>query len=575
MPRTMHPSREELADVIKLATDLTDPGHPDSVEQLASCADAQARAPLLRLCAAEARRQKECVRRMAAINERLTEQNKLLTGEPLIEAVFIRAAENDKAVVFARGHRQQVAVDAGVVARALKPGDGVLLAKGGAAIIGRCAASLNGCVVAGFVRWAGARMLVEFGAGQKELLEVPPGALEDPAVAGIEAGSEVLCHGEARIFLELLPKAAGDHFSILKEPPSVSGSDMGGMEDLYQRIKTTLCACLLHGDSARRFGLSARPGVLLAGPPGVGKTLIAKRLAAELKAGHGNCVFASVKPGEFASKWYGEAEARVRAAFKHLNTQAARGLVVLYLDEVECLGRTRGSAPGGVHDDKVLACVLAELDGLQSLSNVAVIASTNRVEMLDPAFVERIGGSIIHVPRPDARTAAEMLKVHLPEHMPFSPNGVERHVTRSALIETAVALLYADNAPASAIAKVTFTDGKQRVVLARELVSGRLLASLADAAKRRAHDRFIQDGGGGIRVEDIEWAAHETAERMRRLLTRENIHHYLTDLPQTTQVLSVDPVMPPGAAEGPPLIVPRPIQDDDRIIQLLDPESQP
>jgi ATP-dependent 26S proteasome regulatory subunit len=221
-----------------------------------------------------------------------------------------------------------------------------------------------------------------------------------------------------------------------------------------------LTAALVAPALAKSYGLGGRRAILLYGPPGCGKTLIARNAAAELQRQSGRrCRFAVVRPGEFESPYVGESEANIRACFRALAEASAGGLALVFLDEIESIGRIRG-AHGARHADRFLAALLAEIDGFRERGQVAILAATNRRDLLDPALLSRLSDVQLAVPRPDLASAREIFAVHLPESLPYARRGEQgvepeprggRAAQRGA--EVATSLLYAPNA-ANEVAKL-------------------------------------------------------------------------------------------------------------------------
>jgi SpoVK/Ycf46/Vps4 family AAA+-type ATPase len=185
---------------------------------------------------------------------------------------------------------------------------------------------------------------------------------------------------------------------------------------------------------------------------------------------------------------------------------------------------------------------LAELDGFADRRNVAIICATNRKDLLDSALYERLSDLEISVGRPEMTGARAIFQIHLPESVPFHPNGVLAKSTRQELIEHAVSQFYSPNA-GNELCTLRFRDGKQRVIVARELASGRLFENVCRSARRSAFLREVRGGAEGVRLSDMQDAVSQTLERMRHTLTINNAQAYLHDLPQDVDVVSVEPVV--------------------------------
>jgi proteasome regulatory subunit len=346
-------------------------------------------------------------------------------------------------------------------------------------------------------------------------------------------GDSVLFERAARLALEYMPGAAGRQY-LLEDVSDLPLAAIGGSRACLDELVAVLSAALVAPERARRYGLGGRRAVLLYGPPGCGKTLAARTAAAELARRTGKrCRFAVVRPGEFESPYVGESEANIRACFEALAAESAGGLALVFLDEIEAIGRIRG-APGSRHADRFLAALLAEIDGFRTRGEVAILAATNRRDLLDPALRSRLSDVEIAVPRPGARSAREIFGVHLPESLPYA-------APRGELLDAAVARLYAPNAE-NEVARLTLRDGSRRTVRARELASGRLIEQICLATRERAFRREARGEGEGIRVADAADAVADALGRLATLLSVHNARAYLDDLPDDLDVVGVEPI---------------------------------
>jgi SpoVK/Ycf46/Vps4 family AAA+-type ATPase len=189
-----------------------------------------------------------------------------------------------------------------------------------------------------------------------------------------------------------------------------------------------------------------------------------------------------------------------------------------------------------------VAAFLAELDGFADRGGVAIIAASNRKDLIDPALLERLSDVEIHVSRPDMRGAQAIFRIHLSESLPYSPNGTAAGSTRCEIIEAAVSRFYSPNAD-NELCILRFRDGKTRTVTARELASGRIFEQVCRAARQVAFLRDVRGGEPGLRVTDMENAISQTMERLTSTLSLRNVHAYLSDLPQDVDVVSVEPTV--------------------------------
>jgi proteasome ATPase len=357
----------------------------------------------------------------------------------------------------------------------------------------------------------------------------------------LAAGDSIRLDRAAWIAYEKLPRAEARRY-LLDEVPTVRSEMVGGQQRNLQTMLGALTTTLVEPEKARRYGLGGRRSILMVGPPGCGKTLMARVAAAEIARQSGRkCRFGVVKPAEFEDPYVGVTEQNIRNCFHALREAASDGMAVLFMDEIECCGRIRGSAVGH-HSDKFLAALLAELDGFSDRDGVAVVCATNRKDLVDPALLERISDIEIQVCRPDMRGAREVFGIHLSTALPYCPNGEAAASSRQDLIARAVSRLFAPNAD-NQLCTLKFRDGKSRPIAARELISGRVIEQICRAARQRAFLRDVRLGDAGLRGEDIDEAVSDAIDRLATTLTPQNARAYLADLPHDIDVVAVEPVV--------------------------------
>lgn len=329
---------------------------------------------------------------------------------------------------------------------------------------------------------------------------------------------------------------------LLEEVPDLSLDSVGGQGENLENLLSVLTTILVEPKRAAAYGLTGRNSVLMVGPPGCGKTLMARVAVSEIARLTGRkCRFAAVKPSEWESPWVGQTQENIRRCFQSLREVGEDGYAILFLDEVESVGRIRGGVVSH-HSDKFLAALLAELDGFCDRKNVAIICATNRKDLLDSALYERLSDLEINVGRPEMAGARAIFQIHLSESYPFFPNGELAASTREQLIEHAVSRFYSPNAD-NELCTLRFRDGKQRTIIARELASGRLFENVCRTARRSAFLREVRGGSVGVQLSDMQEAVGGTLDRMRHILTINNVRAYLSDLPQDMDVVSVEPVV--------------------------------
>lgn len=332
---------------------------------------------------------------------------------------------------------------------------------------------------------------------------------------------------------EKVEKSNGEQYRV-NEVPDAQLEDVGGQRASLNLIVDSLTAILAAPKKAKQYGVDGRPTILMIGPPGCGKTLMARAACAELSRQSGKPVpLAAPKPAEWENPYVGVTQENIRDTFRSVQEG------VLFLDEINSVGRIRGSS-NAHHSDKFLDALLAELDGFCKRPNVAVIAATNRKDLCDPALLDRFETEI-SVERPNMQGAREIFGIHLGPTIPYCPNGDTAMATRGEIIDRAVSGLYSPNSN-NEVCEIRFRDGKKRTITARELVSGRLIEQICRKARKSAFLRDIRLGDTGLRVEDMEEAVSDTIARMSTMIDRLNAHAHLSDLPQDVDVVAVEPI---------------------------------
>lgn len=364
-------------------------------------------------------------------------------------------------------------------------------------------------------------------------------AAADLDVGALSRGDRLRCDLGARMAFERVDDMAGRSF-LLEQVPDLDGACVGGSDESLEMLISALSAQVVNPALAERFGVGGRRSVLMHGPPGCGKTLRARvAVSAISKLSGRRAQFAIVSPGQFESPYVGETAANIRHCFQSLREASRNGPAVLFLDEIEAIGRIRGGR-GSVHSDRFLGALLAEIDGFDRRGDVAVIAATNRKDLLDPALLQRISAVEIPVPRPDQRAARSIFEIHLPASLPFEATGSEPEALRAEIVESAVSTLYSPNGQGE-LCTLFLRDGQTRGISIRDLMSGRLIEQICRDARHRAWSRALHGAATGIGMRDVEEALCAAIERLGSTLSPTNAQAHVADLPQDVDVVRVEP----------------------------------
>ena len=350
----------------------------------------------------------------------------------------------------------------------------------------------------------------------------------------LKAGDSVLVDQRANTAIERVPKAEVEQL-ILEQVPDVSYEQIGGLEEQVEAIRDAVELPYLHADLFVEHELRAPKGILLYGPPGCGKTMIAKAVANSLaqrvrdRTGREDVksYFLNVKGPELLNKYVGETERQIRLIFQRAREKSAEGFpVIVFFDEMESLFRTRGSGVSSDVETTIVPQLLAEIDGVESLKDVVVIGASNREDMIDPAILRPGRLDVkIKVDRPDARAARDVFAIYLHERLPLADAFVAAHDGDRAaavreLIDRTVEKMYAADAD-NEFLEVTYANGEKEVLYFKDFNSGAMIESVVARAKKLAIKRLLATGERGLTTADLLTAIREEF--------REN-----EDLPNTT-----------------------------------------
>ena len=356
----------------------------------------------------------------------------------------------------------------------------------------------------------GVRAVVSTHADESKVVELAD------AVRGslIRSGDTFRMDPRANIILERLPQPEVEHL-LLEEVPDVEYSNIGGLDEQIEQIADAVELPFLHQDLFDEFRLPAPKGILLYGPPGCGKTLIAKAVANSLarkvaaKTGEdkGRSYFINIKGPELLNKYVGETERQIRLVFQRAREKSAEGWpVIVFFDEMDSMFRARGTGVSSDMESTIVPQLLAELDGIESLSNVIVIGATNREDLIDPAILRPGRLDVkIKIDRPDRRAARQIFARYLTTDIPIDMHGSSDagDSVLSGMIDGTVDAMYAET-PDNRFLEVTYQNGDREVLYYRDFASGAMIENIVRRAKKLAIKRLIAGGRRGVTLADLE-----------------------------------------------------------------------
>ena len=331
----------------------------------------------------------------------------------------------------------------------------------------------------------------------------------------LRAGDHVRLDSRTGLALEKLSRPEVEEL-VLEEVPDITYDDIGGLSEQIEIIRDAVELPYVHRDHFAKYDLAAPKGVLLYGPPGCGKTLIAKAVARSLalavgersNTGDDRSYFLNIKGPELLNKYVGETERQIRLIFQRAKEKSDEGVpVIVFFDEMDSLFRTRGTGVSSDVESTIVPQLLSELDGVESLKNVIVIGASNREDLIDPAILRPGRLDVkIKIERPSREAATKIFAIYVRESLPFSEAEVAEHggkeAFRTTAIEAAVGAMYATG-PQNRFLEVTYANGDREELFFKDFASGAMIENVVRRAKKDAIKREIAGEESGLRIADF------------------------------------------------------------------------
>ena len=331
--------------------------------------------------------------------------------------------------------------------------------------------------------------------------------------APLRIGDSLLLESRSGYAYERIPKSEVEEL-ILEEVPDIDYGDIGGLGRQIEQIRDAVELPFLHSELFREYELRPPKGILLYGPPGCGKTLIAKavanslakQIAAERGEGEGRSFFLNIKGPELLNKYVGETERHIRLVFQRAREKASEGTpVIVFFDEMDSIFRTRGSGVSSDVENTIVPQLLSEIDGVEGLENVIVIGASNREDMIDPAILRPGRLDVkIKIERPDAEAARDIFTKYLTTTVPIHDDDLGEHggnpdATVAAMIQGAVERMYSE-LEENRFLEVTYANGDKEVLYFKDFNSGAMIQNIVDRAKKMAIKDHLESGARGVRI---------------------------------------------------------------------------
>ncbi|HEX6674409.1 MAG TPA: proteasome ATPase [Actinomycetes bacterium] len=441
----------------------------------------------------------------------LKEEVEKLTAPPSGYGVFLGVNEDGTIDISTGGRKLRVNVHPEIDPKSLQPGQEVMLNEA-LNVVEACAYEVQGEVVQLKEMLGVDRALVIGNADEERVVQIG----EPLRNSKLRAGDSLLLDGRSGFVLEHLPKPEVEEL-ILEEVPDISYADIGGLANQIDQIRDAVELPFLHADLFAEHQLKPPKGILLYGPPGCGKTLIAKAVAnslakqvAEMTGEEsGRSYFLNIKGPELLNKYVGETERQIRLIFQRAKEKSSEGFpVIVFFDEMDSIFRTRGSGVSSDVENTIVPQLLSEIDGVEQLKNVIVIGASNREDMIDPAILRPGRLDVkIKIERPDGPAAKDIFSKYLTASLPLAKDILDkaegdRDQALLRMITETVDRMYSE-AEENRFLEVTYANGDKEVLYFKDFNSGAMIENIVSRAKKMAIKRFLETDEKGIKPTDL------------------------------------------------------------------------
>ncbi|MEV5876009.1 proteasome ATPase [Streptomyces sp. NPDC052101] len=442
----------------------------------------------------------------------LKEEVDRLAQPPAGFGVFLQANEDGTADIFTGGRKLRVNVSPSVDLDDMRRGQEVMLNEALNVVEAMEFERVGDIVTLKEILEDGERALVLGHTDEERVVRLAEPLLD----VTIRPGDALLLEPRSGYVYEVVPKSEVEEL-VLEEVPDIGYDQIGGLGNQIEAIRDAVELPYLYPDLFKEHELRPPKGVLLYGPPGCGKTLIAKAVANSLAKkvaevtgqAAGKSFFLNIKGPELLNKYVGETERQIRLVFQRAREKASEGTpVIVFFDEMESLFRTRGSGVSSDVENTIVPQLLAEIDGVEGLQNVVVIGASNREDMIDPAILRPGRLDVkIKIERPDAEAAKDIFGKYLTERLPLHADDLGEHggskeTTVQSMIQTAVEQMYAESEE-NRFLEVTYANGDKEVLYFKDFNSGAMIENIVGRAKKMAIKDFLEKNQKGLRVSHL------------------------------------------------------------------------